>query len=149
MCLAQVAVAQSTPEPGAAAVDAYVEPAPTGPGVSQYLELVPSGGGSSTRGTQDTKRADARAGGPSISRALRVILQSPSYGAPPPPGQRQRDNSAGRVNEVPMTTSLGTSIESSIGALATVSDTRLIALLAVILATTVGSIVIATRRGSG
>ena len=140
------AQAQGEP-PGSSAVDQYVQTVPSTPSVDQYVEAVPTGTGSSAPGVT-AEAPSARGGGAqTTSRALKRIARSSNYGAPAP-GRMRAGNAAGRMPDPPATTSVSASLRSTLGALGTASDARLLALLAVVLVTTIVAIGLATRRGS-
>ena len=127
--------AQSAPpDPGWSAVDAYVE-------------QVPSAGGGSAPGVQDATQsslspaaeAALETATPSVRDALENVVSSSTYGAPQTQGQ------APVLDPRPDESSDG-ALGGTADALGTVSDGRLLALLLVLLATTLAALVLALRR---
>jgi hypothetical protein len=126
--------AQSAPpDPGWSAVDAYVE-------------QVPSAGGGSAPGVQDATQsslppaaeAALETATPSVRDALEKVVSSSTYGAPQTVGQAPV---LGPESDEPDDALGGTA-----DALGTVSDGRLLALLLVLLTTTLAALVLALRR---
>jgi hypothetical protein len=142
------ALAQSNPSAGAAAVDAYVETVPSGSSVGQYVEAVPTARGpaSPSAAKDHGMTSTPSTPKPAIDRALKTVAESSQYGAPASTPTRI-DNADGGVPDARLTIGLSDSFRSALGALGTSSDARLIGLLAVIFATTVGAIIVSTRRG--
>lgn len=146
--LLAVAPAQAQGEqPGASAVNQYVETVPSTSSVSQYVEAVPTGTGSSAPGVTAEAQSARGDGAQETSRALKRIAKSSSYGASTPGRTRAEDAAASRMADATSTTSISASFRSALGALGTASDARLFGLLAVVLVTTVAAIGLATRRG--
>ena len=141
--VAQAQAQRADPSPSASAIDAYVETMPSASGVSQYVEAVPTGTGQSTPGATDpsTQSADD---GSAVAEALEKVVRSPRYGAP---------TSASSFPNVPsdanpaLTASLSETFWSTLGALGTSSDSRLLGVLLIVFATTVATVILAIRRG--
>jgi hypothetical protein len=134
---------QRTTSPSAPSVDAYVEAVPADPGVSQYVEAVPTGTGEIESGSASPSSPSGE--GPAVAKTLEAIVESPQFGAPAStPSAGVPPNAAG---DPALTTSVGESFRSAIGALGTSSDTRLLGVLLVVLLTTVGAVVVSVRRG--
>jgi hypothetical protein len=127
--------AQSTPpDPGWSAVDAYVE-------------QVPSAGGGSAPGVQDATQSSLPPAAEAaletatqpVRNALEKVVSSSAYGAPQTEGQAP-------VLEPMPDESPNDPLRGTADALGTVSDARLLALLFVLLATTVAALVLALLR---
>jgi hypothetical protein len=137
----------------APAAGAQEQQPPETPAIQQYVEAVPTGGGSSVPGVTTKKRTplppsaeDAlKQASPSTSGALEEVATSSEYGAPDAPARSTPV--AGRGPDVvPPDTSASTAVWRSIGAVGTASDARLLGLVAVLLAITVGAGALAVRR---
>jgi hypothetical protein len=150
LVVATGALSEQGTGPGSSSVSQYVETVPTGEGstavgvqkpkdpssssVSQYVETIPTGEGSSPVG----------AGNAVEGSALDRVARSSAYGAPAAgaagtqPGQTEVD-----VTSSPSATRvIGTALE----AIGDGSRTRLVALVAVLLATTAGLLAAAASR---
>ena len=133
----------------AAASPARAQSAPPDPGwsaVDAYVEQVPSAGGGSAPGVQDETQsslspaaeAALEATTQPVRDALEKVVSSSTYGAPQSVGQAPV---VGPESDEPDDALGGTA-----DALGTVSDGRLLALLLVLLATTLAALVLALRR---
>ena len=145
-------------------VDAQTNPpSPGGSAVSQYVELVPAAVGSKAPGTEakTEKRRDSlppegkkalKQAPPAIAKPLEKIVTSSTYGAPElrantnatEPGTQApvRDPDAGSPEATVEEVTLGTTVT----AIASATDERLLGLLLTMLVTTLAAIGLALRR---
>jgi hypothetical protein len=128
-----VAGVQPVPEPGASAVQQYVEDVPTARGQSTPGRAQPSGQALTPAAERALRRAS-----PTIAAALVTIATSPAYGAPTQMASSGPASGQG--------SSLGGSLGSTADAIGSASDTRLLGLLVVLIATTGVAIGLAVRR---
>jgi hypothetical protein len=133
-------------------VDAQsAQPAPPGASaVDQYRELVPGaageqGSGIGTDGSSLPPDAAAAldSASPDVAAALERIATSSKYGAPV--GTETGGAGDGGASDP----SAGSTIGSTIGAIGSTSDARVLALLVVLIATTFAGIVLVLRRRPG
>ncbi len=138
--------------------------APGGSAVNQYVELVPAAGGPKSPGIEKKARTALPTAGkealkqapPSVAGPLEEIATSSTYGAPavqaepkpikpkppaPAPG-RDPDTVDPRA---PTEVTLGTTVS----AIASATDERLLGLLFTLLMTTLGAVALAVRRARG
>jgi hypothetical protein len=126
---------------------------PGASGISQYVEMVPTAGGPKAPGiTKETKTPLPRratkaleAAPPATAEPLEKVATSSSYGAPTP---RAKPSATSKpiersVERTPVrTVAVGTTVE----AIATTSDARLLALLAVVFAIALSAIALAAMK---
>jgi hypothetical protein len=133
------------------AVPVLAQPAPPSPGASgveQYRELVPGAGGPSAPGVGSSDRAplpraaqDALAQAPpDVASALEEIATSSEYGAPANGGSGQ----GGRGD---VSTDAG--LRSTLSAIGSASDARVLGVLFVVLGMTVAAVGLALSRKRG
>jgi hypothetical protein len=148
-------------------VGAQEPPPDPGSAVDQYVEHVPSASGPATPGIKKKKRTPLpRAGAkalkkvpPATAKALTDIATSSDYGAPqvssepkpkskskPKPKPKPVRGGATSGSDAVTTTSVSTTLRSSVGALGTASDTRLVGLLGVLLVSVLAAVALAARR---
>jgi hypothetical protein len=131
------------------ALPASAQPAPPSPGASgveQYRELVPGAGGPSAPGVGSSSRAplpraaqDALAQTPpDVASALEEIATSSEYGAPAASG----GSAPGGGNDV----STDETLQSTLSAIGSATDARVLGLLFVLLSTTVAAVALAFGR---
>jgi len=125
-------------------------PVPAGSAVLQYVETVPTAGGAQAPGITAGRSAKPppapSASGsrvsPALRKALATIVSSPAYGAPPSPAARRDEAPAGRRPG----SAVGRTLVAAADTIGGESDGRLLGLLGVLLATTVGAVALAARR---
>ncbi|MBA2642088.1 MAG: hypothetical protein H0U82_04065, partial [Actinobacteria bacterium] len=105
--------------------------------IDQYVEDVPTSSGSSVPGVTNETRAPQPQ---STADALDTVAESSAYGAP------KRGVVPGRTLDVSPTTSVSAALRSTVGALGTATDARLLGLLFVVLATTAGAVALGAQR---
>jgi hypothetical protein len=135
--------------------------APPGSAVDQYVEQVPTASGPAAPGvTKATRDVLPRAGAkalkkapPKTAKALEEIATSSNYGAPkvgskpkPKPKPTPTKAASDRKSDEVTTTTVRATLRSSVGALGTASDTRLIVLLAVLLVSSLAAVALSVRR---
>lgn len=133
--------AQQQPPPDASAVDQYVEAVPTASGPS-----VP--GITKAKRTQLSPRAKRalKKRAPKTASALEDVATSSTYGAPAASETKPTRARPRSPDDVPPAPSLSAALESTLTAVGETSDTRLLGLLLVVVATTAGAIGLAVRR---
>jgi hypothetical protein len=130
-------------------VPALAQPAPPSPGASgveQYRELVPGAAGPSAPGVGSSSRAplpgaarDALAQAPAdVASALEEIATSSEYGAPAASG----GSASGGSGDV----STDATLESTLSAIGSATDARVLGLLFVLLSVTVAAVALAFGR---
>ena len=145
-------------------VGAQEPPPDPGSAVDQYVEHVPSASGPGITKKKRTRlpRAGAKAlkkAPPATAKALTDIATSSDYGAPqvssepepkpkpkPKPKPEPVRGGATKGSDAVTTTSVSTTLRSSVGALGTASDTRLVGLLGVLLVSVLAAVGLAMRR---
>lgn len=135
-------------------VRAQDPPPDPGSAVDQYVEQVPTASGPAAPGIAKKKRSPLpRAGAkalkkapPKTAKALEEIATSSDYGAPQITSRPKPKPTTGKKSDAVTTTSVSATLRSSVGALGTASDSRLIGLLAVLLVTAAAAVAIAVRR---
>lgn len=131
------------------AAPAQAQPAPPAPGASgveQYRELVPGAGGPSAPGVGATERTPLPRAGeealadapPGVANALQEVATSSEYGAPTSSGEA---GTAGGAN-----ISTDATLESTLSAIGSASDARVLGLLLAVLSTTVAAVALAFGR---
>jgi hypothetical protein len=132
-----------------AAAPAYAQPAPPSPGASgveQYRELVPGASGPTAPGVGTSGRAALPPAGqealsqapPQVASALEEIATSPEYGAPA--GRDGTGTSGG--GDV----STDATLESTLSAIGSASDARVLVVLFAVLGMTVAAVGLALSR---
>ena len=134
--LSAVSLAGGQPpaQPGASAVQQYVEDVPTANGQSTPGVTKPAAQPLSPAALSALRRST-----PATASALRTIATSPAYGAP-----KIGASNAGATHP---SSSLGGSLGSTADAIGTASDAPLLGLLVVLIATSLGAVGLAVRRG--
>ena len=127
-----VAGAQPPAQPGASAVQQYVEDVPTANGQATPVITKPAAQRLSPAAQSALRRSP-----PATAGALRTIATSPAYGAP-----KTGASSAGAT--LP-SSSAEESLGSTANAIGTASDARLLGLLVVLIATSIGAVGLAIR----
>ena len=118
--------------------------------VNQYAEVVPGAGGPTTPGlgkqskTRLPDAADEALQEEPVATAerLKEIATSSTYGAPTRPVKP----ASGELAAVPAETSLDATLRSTVTAIASDDDTRLLGLLAAVVVTTFAAVALAIRR---
>jgi hypothetical protein len=120
--------------------------------VDQYVEAVATGAGpaaSPAKATRTPLPPEAKnkleQASPTTARALETIAASSRYGAPGTEIRRSGIDPRSAEDAASAVT-VRAALESSVTAVATTSDTRLLGLLLVLLATTVGALALAVRE---
>ena len=137
---------------GATSVSAQSAGQPTDPrasAVSQYLEMVPTARGPNAPGVGEQRQSSLsrtaenalQAADPETAGVLKKIATSSAYGAPNDPTP---NTSVGPPLEQPQATT--TDVRTTIEAIASTNDTRLVGLLVVVLLTTLSAIALAVGR---
>jgi hypothetical protein len=84
---------------------------------------------------------------PTTAKALEEIATSSDYGAPKVgPTAKPATGTANKESDAVTTTTMSATLRSSVGALGTASDTRLIVLLGVLLVSVLAAVALAVRR---
>lgn len=132
------AQAQEDPEnPGPSAVDQYVEAV-----VTASAPSVPGATKETRTGLSAAAKRALKQASPSTASALEQVATSSTYGAP-----KNRPTALGAEPDIePSSSSAASSLRTTVTAIGETTDTRLLGLLAVVLATTVGAAAIAVRR---
>ena len=134
LSVASLAGGQAPPEPGASAVQQYVEDVPTANGQSTPGATKPA-----AQPLSPAARSALRRVTPATAGALRTIATSPAYGAP-----RIGASNGGATDP---SSSQGGSLGSTADAIGTASDAPLVGLLVVLIATSIGALGLAVGRG--
>lgn len=137
-------------------------PSPGGSAVNQYVELVPAAVGPKAPGVEKKKKRTSlppagkdalKQAPPAIAKPLEEIATSSTYGAPviraepkptnpkPEPQAPVRD-----PDIVPPGASVEVTLGTTVGAIASATDERLLSLLVAILVTTSAAVTLAIRR---
>jgi hypothetical protein len=136
LSVASLAGGQPPAQPGTSAVQQYVEDVPTANGQSTPGATKPA-----PQPLSPAARIALRRLTPATAGALRTIATSPAYGAP-----KIGASNAGATHP---SSSPGGSLGSSVDAIGTASDAPLLGLLVVLIATSIGAVGLAVRRGRG
>ena len=134
LSVATLAGGQTPVQPGASAVQQYVEDVPTASGQSTPGATKPA-----AQPLSPAARSALRRLTPATAGALRTIATSPAYGAP-----KTGASDAGATH--PSSSPAG-SLGSTADAIGTASDAPLLGLLVVLIATSIGAVGFAIRRG--
>lgn len=133
--LSAVSLAGGQPpaQPGASAVQQYIEDMPTANGQSAPGATKPA------QPLSPAARSALRRLAPATAGALRTIATSPAYGAP-----KIGVSNTGATHP---SASLGESLGSTADAIGTARDAPLVGLLVVLIATSIGAVGLAVRHG--
>ena len=139
-------------------------PNPDGSAVSQYVEMVPAAGGSKAPGVEKKKQTSLPPAGKkalkqaprAVAEPLEEIATSSTYGAPtiraepkptkPEPKPTKPQAPVRDRDVVPPGASVEVTLGTTVGAIASATDERLLGLLLTVLVTTLGAVALALRR---
>ncbi len=134
---------------------------PGGSAVNQYVELVPAAGGPKSPGIERKARTSLPPAGrealkqapPSVAKPLEDIATSSTYGAPaiqaepePKPTKPKPRAPVRDPDVVPPRAPTEVTLGSTVSAIASATDERLLGLLFTVLMTTLGAVALAVRR---
>lgn len=139
---------------------------PGGSAVNQYVEVVPAAGGPRSPGIEKKAQTSLPPAGkealrqapPSVAGPLEEIATSSTYGAPAiraepkPTKPKPKPKPRGPVRDpdvVPPRAPTEVTLGSTVSAIASATDERLLGLLFTVLMTTLGAVALAVRRARG
>jgi len=135
---------------------------PGGSAVNQYVEVVPAAGGPKSAGIEKKAQTSLPPAGkealrqapPSVAGPLEEIATSSTYGAPairaePKPTKPKPQAPVRDPDVVPPRAPTEVTLGTTVSAIASATDERLLGLLFTVLMTTLGAVALAVRRARG